>query len=896
MKHFLWLILLSAVLCSAQTLVRYDAPFPSISSSTPPYLVANVGANSPVLAWCQSPANAVPCSNYSVTYTGAGVACPNGAQDTPDPNALTSACQPTGDAWGNIGVWSPAGTYDYTVCIGNNCYGPYTVTLGGSGGSSIGYPSGSGIVTVNTGNNWGQTLNSSNLIPSNFLGTGTASLSTCLLGNQTCGACGSITGTGSDGLLPLWTGGSTLGSDPAFGWYENNVVAELIVGDASKRGYAKLFSNNGNAATLLYPAAAVGNAFFSFDPNASGQVWSVDTIATGVTPTDIACWGAKIPEIIDCGTKFGSNSGFATSADPGIVTGEAIVGDGMHGIKPIGTVTAGCATLSAAGALSSTGTACGTGGSGSSSWSALTAPTGALNISMGTWSSVFNYTAQVTPSFYWVNTQAATSLANQNSPILALGASYWNGASVIDQWYQSIVHGAGSNPTSTLLFTQSGSTGQAAVQIPGLIVNGGSTITRSYGTEIGLATSADPGTTTGVMMVADTAGHGMMPANGLASTGGTGPAQISGKSQTGAVTVPSGMDFSVFLNSSHLLTCQLSVALGGGSCAPSGTGGLPSGTGVVRVDSSTGSASEISGDCSTTGSNAITCTATGGVPFGTGATATIANYALLAGATFTGPIIGTTETMSGAISSSGDGIHAGSSQWEGNTTPQVLGINSFAWMGPNSASFTSWAIQPTSTYPTSAGILHIGAGVLDSNGYAGYISQGTVSAVSLTGDVSGILPIANGGTGTSTIANVVLHSNFTNSNTTFTTVTDGTLSWSWAVAASHDYYLNCTLTYEGATATSNSPNFQITGPGSPTVVSYTVEGYNGTAFVSANASSFSSSLDPFGTLASDTAVYTAHIYMGLANGANAGTVAVQSKNTTGTDVLTIYGGSTCRFQ
>jgi hypothetical protein len=41
--------------------VRYDAPFPSISSSTvTPFLVANVPPNAPVLALCSSPANALP--------------------------------------------------------------------------------------------------------------------------------------------------------------------------------------------------------------------------------------------------------------------------------------------------------------------------------------------------------------------------------------------------------------------------------------------------------------------------------------------------------------------------------------------------------------------------------------------------------------------------------------------------------------------------------------------------------------------------------------------------------------------------------------------------------------------------------------------------------------------
>jgi Pectate lyase superfamily protein len=88
-----------------------------------------------VLAVCQSPANSgpgIPCTNYATTYTYAGVACPNGAQDTPQP-ATTSSCQTQGDPQGNIGFWAPSGQYDYTVTIGTTTFGPYTVTLGGAG-------------------------------------------------------------------------------------------------------------------------------------------------------------------------------------------------------------------------------------------------------------------------------------------------------------------------------------------------------------------------------------------------------------------------------------------------------------------------------------------------------------------------------------------------------------------------------------------------------------------------------------------------------------------------------------------------------------------------------------------------------------------------------------------
>jgi hypothetical protein len=114
---------------SAQN-VRYSAPFPSISALTvTPYLVANVPPNSPTIAVCNSPANAVPCTNYATTYTSAGVSCANGSQDTPDPQP--SACQSTADAQGNIGFWAAPGKYVFTVCIQNSvsCFGPYTITI-----------------------------------------------------------------------------------------------------------------------------------------------------------------------------------------------------------------------------------------------------------------------------------------------------------------------------------------------------------------------------------------------------------------------------------------------------------------------------------------------------------------------------------------------------------------------------------------------------------------------------------------------------------------------------------------------------------------------------------------------------------------------------------------------
>jgi len=112
---------------------RYSESLPSISSTTTtPYLVANIPPNSLVLSVCYAPANQgpnIPCTNYATTYNSAGVPCANGAQDTPDPQP--SSCQSTADAQGNIAFYAAPGTYDWTACVQNTttCFGPYRITL-----------------------------------------------------------------------------------------------------------------------------------------------------------------------------------------------------------------------------------------------------------------------------------------------------------------------------------------------------------------------------------------------------------------------------------------------------------------------------------------------------------------------------------------------------------------------------------------------------------------------------------------------------------------------------------------------------------------------------------------------------------------------------------------------
>jgi hypothetical protein len=143
------IVLLTLVLPLSAQNVRFSTSFPSISTqSGTPFLVANVPPNSPIINWCNAPAilnGSGMCVNFATTFNSVGAACPNGSQDTPDPQP--SVCQTTGDAQGNIGVFAPAGTYDYTVQVGSNVFGPYRVTLVSSGGGGGGV-TGSGTAGV----------------------------------------------------------------------------------------------------------------------------------------------------------------------------------------------------------------------------------------------------------------------------------------------------------------------------------------------------------------------------------------------------------------------------------------------------------------------------------------------------------------------------------------------------------------------------------------------------------------------------------------------------------------------------------------------------------------------------------------------------------------------------
>lgn len=187
--------------------------------------------------------------------------------------------------------------------------------------------------------------------------------------------------------------------------------------------------------------------------------------------------------------------------------------------------------------------------------------------------------------------------------------------------------------------------------------------------------------------------------------------------------------------------------------------------------------------------------------------------------------------------------------------------------------------------------------------------------VSLTSGVSGILPAANGGTGSSSLAGAgiaTFSGSLTNGNlavwnsatgqlidggpvpsgggptivalsssqsTTGTALANVT-GMSFAVAASTNYAAYCTLIQK--VNTGSTPQFAFTGPASPVGLGYSyIASYSATSYgTTVNGSS-------------STTDQVLPLRFSLVNGPNAGTVQLQFANSTAGDVTTLEAGTSC---
>jgi len=123
-------------------------------------------------------------------------------------------------------------------------------------------------------------------------------------------------------------------------------------------------------------------------------------------------------------------------------------------------------------------------------------------------------------------------------------------------------------------------------------------------------------------------------------TGATGPTGATGLTGATGPTGATGLTGPTGTNGTNGSAGATGLT---GATGPTGATGLtgatgpagpaPSGTGVVRVTSGVASDAEISGDCATSGSNAITCTKTSGTAFAPSATTDATNAANISSGT-----------------------------------------------------------------------------------------------------------------------------------------------------------------------------------------------------------------------------------------------------------------------
>ena len=116
---------------------RYDWTVSTINQSAPQpggmYPVLNIPGSAVQI--CNSPANAVPCTNYAVTYEDAAqsATCSAPTQLT---RPGTNVCVAGADAQGGFGLWIASGNYQYTVTTTYGSFGPYDFSVGGVGGAA----------------------------------------------------------------------------------------------------------------------------------------------------------------------------------------------------------------------------------------------------------------------------------------------------------------------------------------------------------------------------------------------------------------------------------------------------------------------------------------------------------------------------------------------------------------------------------------------------------------------------------------------------------------------------------------------------------------------------------------------------------------------------------------
>lgn len=355
-----------------------------------------------------------------------------------------------------------------------------------------------------------------------------------------------------------------------------------------------------NLGTALLPFGDVfigGSASHALDFDVSGLstnrtvIWSdaagtVTLNAATQTLTNKSIAGSEVNSgtvaIANGGTGAATQqAGFDALAPTSTVAGSLLYWNGTHYVKVDGNAS-GTNYLQE----NSSGVPSWAAGSSSVAWDAITNPSGNMALSNSTHTSIFTGTAATNQFFAWKNSTAAVVGTSQGSPILSTcGRAFHGSADVEDCLTLGELPGNGNDAAITFTIGHTGtSTGTVTTAFPGPVQAGvaggvGGTLDLPEGTAASAASGHD-------IIYADSTAHRPKMTNNNGSA-----VQIVG----------SGVDVNT---SDQVTTTHLSAAL---PVNQGGTGTTSTLTGLMRGNSSAMTAAELSGDCTTSGSNAITC-------------------------------------------------------------------------------------------------------------------------------------------------------------------------------------------------------------------------------------------------------------------------------------------------
>ena len=335
-----------------------------------------------------------------------------------------------------------------------------------------------------------------------------------------------------------------------------------------------------------------------------------------------------------------------------------------------------------------------------------------------------------------------------------------------------------------------------------------------------------------------------------------------------------------------------SGAVGGAGGSTSGTGGVGS---DFLVNTGTGGAAT-AGSTTGRGGNAVFTLGSSG---GTGTAGAPGQFEIVAGtvgAALTTPFLNITGTWntSGVVDAA---LFMNITNTASGTASKLMDLQ----VGGASVMNVDKSANLTLTGST-AGFLQLGQGSTNSTGTTAVTFQAPTSVTSYVVSVPGAAPtnnnsamlVSNASPGVGSWAKMPQIGIMTSAQSSLTSLTNLT-GLSFSVEANTNYVMSCMLYYQ-VSATTNNLIVAITGPSTPTGVTYSFFDPNtATAIgVSAVATAFASTLSGAGTSVATTNL-PATITMGLRNGANAGTVQVQA-GSTGTGSSTVQAQSWCQLQ